>query len=111
MKRGVAVVAVAMFIGGYACAGLAEDKPADLFVSHKCTLCHSVKGAGIEAKMPKPNGPDLSGIGSKHDADWIRGVVKQETTVDGKKHPMAFKGSDEQLKTLTDWLAAQKSAP
>jgi mono/diheme cytochrome c family protein len=110
MKRGVAAIAVVMLLGGYSSTGFAEGKPADVFVSQKCNLCHSLKAAGIEAKVPKPKGGDLSGIGSQHDADWIRGVVKQETMIAGTKHPIPFKGSDEQLKTLADWLAAQKSA-
>jgi cytochrome c2 len=80
----------------------------DLFVSLKCTTCHSVTAAGVESKKPKPKGGDLSGIGAKHDAQWIQDVLARKVAVEADKKHLAFKGTPEDAKALADWLAAQK---
>ena len=77
----------------------------------KCNLCHSVDTLGIErkSKSEKTKGPDLSTIGSKHDAAWLAQWQRKEVAnADGKKHGKDFKGTPEQLKQLTEWLATLK---
>jgi mono/diheme cytochrome c family protein len=82
-----------------------------IFVSNKCANCHSITGQGIE-RSGKPEGDekpsDLSTVGKKRTADWMAKWLMKEETLDGKKHMKKFKGSDDELKTLTAWLATLK---
>jgi hypothetical protein len=81
------------------------------FVALKCSLCHSVESAGIErkSKSEKTKGPDLSTIGSSHDAAWLGQWLREEVAnADGKKHGKDFKGTPEQLEQVTGWLATLK---
>ena len=81
------------------------------FVALKCSLCHSVESLGIErkSKSEKTKGPDLSTVGSSHDAAWLKRWLREEVAnADGKKHGKAFKGTPEQLEQITGWLATLK---
>lgn len=91
-----------------AMAGSMDGKA--IFQAQKCNMCHSVSTAGIEAmtKSEKMKGPDLVGIAEQHDAAWVTQYLKKEVDLDGKKHFKKFTGSDEELKTLVDWILAQK---
>lgn len=108
MRHAVWVMVAAALAVGVATRAWAEDKRSEMFGAQKCDICHSLKSAGIQAKAPKPKGPDLSGIGAKHEAEWIRGYLRQEVTLGDKKHPAPFKGTDAELKAFADWLAGQK---
>ena len=80
-----------------------------IFQAQKCNLCHSVSTAGIEAttKSEKMKGPDLVNV--KHDAATLTKFLKKQANLDGKKHTgPAFKGSDQELATLIDWIEKQK---
>src|SRR5262249_28807009 len=97
----------------------------ELFLAAKCNTCHSVMAAGIEKKKPtaeeaaqaskekadknakKP--PDLSSVGLDQKADWIAKFITKKETLDGEKHPKLYKGTDEELKTLSTWLGEQKA--
>ena len=111
---------------GIALAQDAEKKAPDgkdLFLAAKCNTCHSVTAAGIEKKKPtaeetaeaksadkdekKP--PDLSSVGLEKKADWIAKFLTKKETLDGEKHKKLYKGTDEELKTLSAWLEAQKA--
>lgn len=81
-----------------------------VFLDQRCSTCHSVSTAGIEAKVASgpTAGGDLAGVGERRDRAAIEAIVRQEQTVgDGKKHPKGFTGSQEDLEALIDWLAAQ----
>ena len=84
-----------------------------LFLESKCQNCHSIKSQSIaKAGEPKPGEkapPDLSNVGTKHNADWISKWLMKEEEMNGKKHLKKFKGSDADLKTLATWLASLKS--
>jgi cbb3-type cytochrome oxidase cytochrome c subunit len=101
-----------------------------LFLDNKCNSCHSVSGAGIEKKSaeaaekatadkaatektaatPTHKAPDLSSIGTDQKADWMAKFLKKEVAAkDGKKHMKLWKGTDADLKTLTEWLGDQKA--
>jgi cbb3-type cytochrome oxidase cytochrome c subunit len=103
-----------------------------IFLDSGCTSCHSMKGQGIEKKKSatataateptasttpatpaapaagKP--PDLSAAGLEHDKTWITKFLLKTETLHDKKHMKTWKGTDEQLATLTAWLADQKNA-
>jgi cytochrome c551/c552 len=88
---------------------VAEGDGKAVFEAQKCDLCHSVSSAGIEAttKSDKMKGPDL--VNLTHDAEWLTKYLKKEVDKDGKQHTKPFKGTDEELEALVDWLLAQKS--
>ncbi|MEE8526377.1 MAG: c-type cytochrome [Thermoanaerobaculia bacterium] len=80
-----------------------------LFVdTHKCNMCHSATAAGIEAKTKseKMKGLDLSGYQSDKDLAEIAAYVRKETDIDGASHKKAFKGTDEELQAIIDWLGS-----
>ena len=101
-----------------------------IFLDSGCTSCHSMKGQGIEKKKsetataatestPAPatpaapaagKPPDLSAAGLEHDKAWITKFLLKTETLHDKKHMKTWKGTDEQLATLTAWLADQKNA-
>lgn len=89
-------------------APLAAVDGQTLFVeTYKCNQCHSVPAAGIEAKIKseKMQGPDLGGkLGME--AAKIGEFVRQKIEVDGNKHKKEFKGSDEELQAILDWLGS-----
>lgn len=82
----------------------------EVFLDQRCGTCHSVTTAGIEAKVASgpTAGGDLAGIGARRDRVSIAAVLAQEETVDGKKHPKRFAGSQEELDALIDWLLSQE---
>lgn len=83
----------------------------EVFLANKCNLCHAVSSAGIEAttKSEAMKGPDLS-AGEPHDPAFLTKYLKQEETLDGKKHKKGWSGSDEDLQTLIAWLNEQCAA-
>ncbi len=87
----------------------AEEKSGkDIFVNGKCNACHAIKSQGIESKMADKY-PDLSNVGNKNiEADVIKKFLNKETDLNGKKHAVKFKGSEEELNILVDWLLTLK---
>lgn len=82
-----------------------------VFLESRCQNCHAVSSAGLEAKArsERLRGPDLVDVGQRHDRDWIGGYLRRKTKLNGKTHKLNFKGSDEELSALIDWLLEQKS--
>ncbi|GAB4239456.1 MAG: hypothetical protein Kow00109_14240 [Acidobacteriota bacterium] len=115
MKRALFVLsgllAGALLLSAVAVAAQEGSGGADgkaIFLAQKCNMCHDVSTVGITAttKSEKMKGPDLKGIGK--DVDWIMKYLKKEVDLDGKKHTKKFTGSDDELKVLAEWIAAQK---
>ncbi len=98
------VVAVA-----FAAAQEAPPRGQQLFLDMKCNMCHAVPTVGIEAKTSseKMKGPDI--VDLKVERDWMFKFLKREVQKDGAQHKKEFKGSDEELQALVDWLLEQKS--
>lgn len=84
----------------------AESAGNDLFLAQKCNMCHSVEGAGIQAKTTseKMRGPDLTEVTTRQSDEFIGSYLRKETEQNGKKHAKAFKGSDEELAALLTWF-------
>lgn len=90
-----------------------------IFLKNKCTSCHSIQVLGIEKKASedeadsptttKKKPPDLSGVGLKHTAEWITNWLLKKETMDGEHHVKKFRGTDEELGTLANWLASLKT--
>ncbi len=104
----VLLVAFCVLLPGLA---VAEDDGAagqEAFIAAKCNLCHGVAALEIEqvTKSEKMAGPDLSGIGNKRETDWMIAFIKrEETTEEGGKHTKPFKGTDEELAVIVEWMS------
>lgn len=80
-----------------------------VFEAEKCSLCHSVEAADIQAKTTsdKLKGPDLSGFEPEEGFD-VKKFLHKEAEKNGEVHRREFKGTDEELQALLDWLKATK---
>jgi len=88
-----------------------ESGGKEVFLAQKCNTCHTVDAEKIArtSTSDKMKGPDLSKIGADHDAAWITKWLKKEAEAkDGKKHMPTFKGTDDEMKKVADWLATLK---
>ncbi len=131
MKRWtVTVLGLVLVLAFGVLVASAEDakEPAGkrLFLTYKCNSCHTIDSVGVAKRAaaeekaettatpasttPKKKPPDLSSVGLDVKADWIAKYMKKlETTKDGKKHMKLFKGTDEELATLSTWLETMKA--
>lgn len=83
----------------------------DIFLQSKCNKCHTIESQTIVRDGKPPEGkqpPDLSGVGLKHDAGWMQKWLLKEVEMNDKKHIKKFSGTDDELRTLTTWLASLK---
>lgn len=98
-------MAVVVLGPGVSAAPRAQEAGLAAFSETGCARCHSVAVAEMEATVSeRMQGPDLSTVGSDHDASWIVSVVQQETELDGGPHRARFRGTDEQLSAIAAWL-------
>ena len=106
----VALIAVAALAlaAAQATAGEAAEGQA-VFEEYKCNMCHGVPAVGIESKTQseKMKGPDL--LIGEWENELLFKYIKQEAKVEDKEHKKGFKGSDEELQVLVDWLLEQKA--
>ncbi|MBM2814199.1 MAG: hypothetical protein HW421_961 [Ignavibacteria bacterium] len=103
------VFAAALFIGlGANAQDAAKKDGKTIFVDAKCNMCHFVNSQGIECKKKDTKAPELSAIGKEKIADYFTKYLKKEVDIEGKKHPVSFKGDDADLATLTAWLESLK---
>jgi mono/diheme cytochrome c family protein len=118
MKRLGFVVAALGIVGLALMAGsaTAEEEAAPSagqqeYIDQKCNMCHAVSTVGIEAKTKseKMLGPDLVNLADSYEAEWMVKYVKKEVGKEGESHSKPFKGSDEELQALVDWLLEQKA--
>jgi cytochrome c553 len=83
-----------------------------IFMDAKCNNCHGIVALGIESKSKKKDNPppDLSNVGAELTSEFIKKYLLKEETLHDKKHAIAFKGSDEDLTMLSEWLATLKTS-
>ena len=77
-----------------------------IFIDNKCTMCHSVTSLEITSK--KENAVDLSNIGSDLKPELLKSYLMKEAKINEKEHKLKFKGTDEELNALVDWLMTLK---
>ena len=112
MKKIIATATMFAFMG---LAAFAQEKAVPvkkdgktIFTEAKCTMCHSVNALKIESQK-KDKAVDLSLVGDKTDAATFAKYFKKEAKINDKNHPFPFKGSPEELTTLTTWLGELKT--
>lgn len=77
-----------------------------IFEEAKCTACHGIQSQGVEAKKKSDKNPDLSKITAGKDIEFWAKYMKKDESLNNKKHPIPFKGSDDDLKVMMEWLMA-----
>ncbi|MEP7010390.1 MAG: c-type cytochrome [Acidobacteriota bacterium] len=109
-RRLLAAFTVGLALTFVSAAGAALDGKA-IFLAQKCNLCHSISAAGITQTSDKMKAPDLTGKVKAADAPkLIKFLRKLEPGGEkGKKHTKEFKGTDEEIQAVLDWLVAQKA--
>ncbi len=105
----IAMLAVAAPTNAVGETGADMSAGRKVFDALKCSMCHAVSSADIAAKMKvkKMQGPDLTGLGSRRESDWIAQYLRKEVQIEGKDHKKDFKGTDDDLKAMIDWMSSQ----
>ena len=75
-----------------------------LYTAQKCSVCHAIGGKG--GKM----GPDLSAVGTKRDAAWLRKYLPNPKSVDPKNKMPVVKLKTPEMEDLIAYLLARKGA-
>jgi mono/diheme cytochrome c family protein len=89
-----------------------------LFLENKCNNCHSIDAQKVAKKASAEEGeasesskkaPDLSSVGLDLKADFMDKFLNKTADIKGEKHPKKWKGTPEDLSTITKWLETQKA--
>jgi hypothetical protein len=78
-----------------------------IFIDSKCDKCHSLTSMGITSN--KDDATDLSKAGSVGDAQLVKSYLLKEAKVNDTEHKLKFKGSEEELNALVNWLLTFKT--
>jgi mono/diheme cytochrome c family protein len=105
---------VACLFGSSMSASAKTMNGREVFLKHRCNICHSVNSLDIKAvlkeKGARDEAPDLSNAADLiPNEEWVESFLEKKETKDGKKHPMKFKGGDKQMTSLVDWLLSLKT--
>ncbi len=111
MDTSVSAIFKSVLVGAFlfaAAIALAQTDPAQMakgqkvYTDKKCALCHKIAGKGGKI------GGDLSNVGAKRNAKWLRSFMKNPKAVNPKVKMAPFKGSDDELKALVAYMASLK---
>ncbi len=85
-----------------------------LFIKYKCRSCHSIQSAGIKksgptSKTARRKPPDLSGVGLERDHEWIENWLQKKEKLEGRLHPIRFRGTKDEREALAAWLETMKT--
>jgi len=100
----------AILVLGFSFSSFDDPEAQRLFIDN-CVKCHSVSTVGIEAenKTGKMAGGDLVNLGESYEAGFLFAYARKEADLDGKTHKKPFKGTDEELQAIVDWLLERKA--
>lgn len=103
---GLVITIVALYGFAFTIANQPGDDGKTIFVNNKCNMCHTVTSAGIESK--KSDAVDLSTVGKDKTVEFLTKYLKKEAKLNDKDHKSSFKGTDEDLTKLVEWLSTLK---
>jgi hypothetical protein len=103
---GLVITIVALYGFAFTIADEKSDDGKKVFVDNKCNMCHTVTVAGIESK--KSDAVDLSTVGKDRTVEFLTKYLKKEAKLNDKDHKASFKGTDEDLTKLVEWLSTLK---
>ena len=98
---------VALFAFAFSFSQSNELDGQQIFTDSKCTKCHSVES--LEITSTKDESVDLSNAGANNDAEFLKKYLVKEESINDKKHKIKFKGSDEELDALVNWMLTLKT--
>ena len=78
-----------------------------IFIDSKCNNCHTVTSMEITSK--KDDATDLSNAGSVGTSELMKSYLLKEAKINDKNHKLKFKGTDEELNALVNWLLTLKT--
>ncbi len=81
---GLVVTIVALYGFAFTIADQSSDDGKKVFVDSKCSMCHTVKSAGIESK--KSDATDLSTVGKDRTVEFLTKYLKKELNLNDKYH-------------------------
>jgi cytochrome c len=97
MKHALTLLVALSFGAGAACAA---DAPADMLKSKGCLGCHDID--------KKKVGPAYKDVAAKYKGDAGASAKIVGELKEGKGHPVKVKASDEELKSLADYVLSLK---
>lgn len=103
---GLVITIVALYGFAFTIADEKSDDGKKVFVDNKCNMCHTVTVAGIESK--KSDAVDLSTVGKDRTVEFLTKYLKKEAKLNDKDHKASFKGTEEDLTKLVEWLSTLK---
>ena len=85
----------------------------EAYLKARCDRCHAIASQEIDATTNSERmlGPDLGEMSAERSVDWIVRYVKKEVDIDDKTHRFTFKGTDEDLQTIAEWLVGLRPRP
>lgn len=110
MKKVKAIIAIAVVAFLFTSIITAQSTGKEIFLNTKCNTCHAIKSQDITSKQADKY-PDLSNFGNAgySNEDVIK-YLNRELDIKGKKHPVKFKGGEEELTELVTWLLTLKTS-
>lgn len=104
----IPLISLVALMGVAVNSAAARDAGRQVWRGNGCVKCHAVGAAGIEARgKARMRGPDLGGLAARYQPASLATYLKQDLTVAGRG-AHGFKGTDEELQALVDWLLEQK---
>lgn len=74
-----------------------------VYADKRCAICHAINGKGAKTAS------DLSAVGNKRDASWLKTFMKDPKAMDPKAAKMLpFRGGDEELEALAAYMSSLK---
>jgi mono/diheme cytochrome c family protein len=82
-----------------------------VFLEKKCNMCHSIDSQSIQKTSEKMKAPDLSNASTLVESgDWLKDFLTRKVQKDNKNHMREFKGTDEELGAVVDWILTLKTS-
>jgi len=100
-------VIVALFAFAFSFSQGQDLNGKQIFLNNKCNNCHTI--VSLEITSSKDNAVDLSNAGSLSNEELLKSFLLKESKVNEKEHKIKFKGSNEELNTLVNWLLTLKT--
>jgi cytochrome c2 len=100
---------VALFAFAFSFSQDQDVNGKQIFMDSKCNNCHTVISMEITSK--KDNATDLSNASSVGDAELMKSYLLKASKINDKNHKLKFKGTDEELNELVNWLLSLKTEP
>ena len=100
-------IIVALFGFAFSFSQEQDSDGKQIFMDSKCNMCHTV--VSIEITSKKKDAVDLSNAGSVGSTELIKLYLLKESKINDKDHKLKFKGADEELNALVNWLLTLKT--